>query len=267
MELDEKQIERYSRNIVLAEIGVEGQRKLRAAGVLIVGAGGLGSPASLYLAAAGVGCLGIVDPDLVDLSNLQRQVLHATPGVGTSKAESAAARLRDLNPDVEIECRAERLTADNALELIERYDFVVDGTDNFAAKYLINDACVLAGKPYSHAGVLGFGGQVFTWEPPAGKHPCLRCLVPEPPSPSETPDCARSGVLGPAVGIVGSIQAAEAIKSICGTGGGLTGRLLSIDALRMRFPTVVTAAAPDCPVCSTTAEICSLDDSVYLDQP
>ncbi len=263
MELDEQQIERYSRNIVLAEIGAEGQRRLRAAGVLIVGAGGLGSPASLYLAAAGVGRLGLVDPDAVELSNLQRQVLHTTRSLGMPKVDSAAARLRDLNPDVEVETVRERLTADNALELIGRYDFVADCTDNFAAKYLISDACVIAGKPFSHAGVLGFAGQAFTWEPPPGAVPCLRCLIPEQPPAAETPDCAGSGVLGAVVGVLGSVQAAEAIKSVTGIGRRLTGRVLSFDGLNMRFSSAAAAADPSCPVCSRNPGITTLSAENY----
>jgi molybdopterin-synthase adenylyltransferase len=263
MEFDEKQIERYSRNIVLAELGVEGQRRLRAASVLVVGAGGLGSPVSLYLAAAGVGRLGLIDPDDVELSNLQRQVLHSTLSLGVSKAESAAASVLELNPDVEVEAVQGSLHAENALELVDRYDFVLDCTDNFAAKYLINDACVLAGKPFSHAGVLGFGGQAFTWEPSEGGHPCLRCLLPEQPSADESPNCAGSGVLGAAVGVLGSIQAAEAIKSVTEIGERLTGRVLSFDCLKMRFSSARFELDPSCPVCSENSRIVTLSADNY----
>ena len=205
MELDNRQIERYSRNLVLAELGVDGQRRLRSAGVLIVGAGGLGSPALLYLAAAGVGRLGLIDPDNVELSNLQRQIAHDTQRLDIPKVVSGAIRIRELNPDVRVDTWKEKFTAANAAELVEDFDFVIDGTDNFSAKYLINDACVMAGKPFSHAGVLGFGGQAFTWEPPSGKFPCLRCVVPEQPTSAETPTCSSSGVLGAAVGVLGSL--------------------------------------------------------------
>ncbi len=263
MEFDQQQIERYSRNIVLAELGVEGQRRLRGSGVLVVGTGGLGSPVSLYLAAAGVGRLGLVDPDDVELSNLQRQVLHSTLSLGVPKAESGAARVKELNPDVEVEAVRDALHAANALELIGRYDFVADCTDNFGAKYLINDACVLAGKPYSHAGVLGFGGQTFTWEPPAGKSPCLRCILPEQPLADETPNCAGSGVLGAAVGVLGSIQAAEAIKCLAGIGERLAGRVLSFDSLKMRFSSAKVAVDTSCPVCSDTARIKNLSADNY----
>ncbi len=263
MELDEQQIERYSRNIVLAELGVEGQRRLREAKILVVGAGGLGSPVSLYLAAAGVGRLGLVDPDDVELSNLQRQVLHSSLSVGMSKVESAAGAVLELNPDVEVETVRDRLHAANALELVGRYDFVADCTDNFAAKYLINDACVIAGKPFSHAGVLGFGGQALTWEPPVGKNPCLRCMLPEQPPSDETPDCASSGVLGAAVGVLGSIQAAEAIKSVTGIGERLTGRILSFDSLAMRFSSARVPVDSACPVCSANPRITSLSAHNY----
>jgi len=263
MEFDQKQIERYSRNMVLAELGVDGQRRLRSAGVLIVGAGGLGSPALLYLAAAGVGRIGLIDPDNVELSNLQRQVAHDTRALGTPKVISAARRARELNPDVKVETWKDRLDSDNAAELIEKFDFVIDATDNFPAKYLINDACVLAGKPFSHAGVLKFGGQAFTWEPPAGKYPCLRCMLPEQPPAEETPTCAASGVLGAAVGVMGSVQAAEAVKFIAGIGERLTGKLLSVDTLTARMGTVRMAADPACPVCSAQATISTLNDSFY----
>lgn len=263
MDLDSRQIERYSRNIVLSDLGVEGQRKLRRASVLVVGAGGLGSPVLLYLAAAGVGKLGIVDPDEVELSNLQRQVIHDSNSLGKSKAESAAARITALNPDVVAEPSRGRIDASNALDLINPYDFVVDCTDNFAAKYLINDACVIAGKPFSHAGVLGFSGQVFYWEPPAGTGPCLRCLIPEQPPSSETPTCASSGVLGAAAGVIGSIQAAETIKSLAGIGGRLSGRVLSCDTLGMRFSEAHCEADSSCPVCSAKSSIKTLVATNY----
>ena len=263
MELDNKQIERYSRNLVLAELGVEGQRRLRSAGVLIVGAGGLGSPALLYLAAAGVGRLGLIDPDNVELSNLQRQIVHDTQRLEMPKVVSAAIRVRELNPDVIIETWKEKFSVENAMQLVDKFDFVIDGTDNFAVKYLINDTCVMAGMPFCHAGVLGFGGQTFTWEPPSGKYPCLRCIVPEQPASADTPTCSSSGVLGAAVGVLGSFQAAEAVKSLAGIGERLTGRLLSVDTLAGRFTTVRTSADPHCPVCSSHPTISSLDDSFY----
>ncbi|MFH1069785.1 MAG: HesA/MoeB/ThiF family protein [Candidatus Glassbacteria bacterium] len=263
MQLSEEQIERYSRNIVLAEIGPQGQERIRQGGVLIVGAGGLGSPAALYLAAAGIGRLGIIDPERVELSNLQRQILHDTPSLGRPKVESAGKRLAALNPDTGLELIHDRLAAGNALDLVRRYDFVIDGSDNFAAKFLVNDACVIAGVPFCHAGVTGFRAQVLTRLVRPEKSACLRCILTDMPSGGETENCARSGVLGAVAGLVGSIQAAEALKVIADAGEPLAGRLLVIDALAMSFRTVKAVRDPECPVCSAKPKITALDDSLY----
>ena len=261
MELTDEQIVRYSRNIVLAELGPAGQKAIRKAKILLVGAGGLGSPAALYLAAAGIGVLGLVDCDRVELSDLQRQLLHDTSSVGREKTLSAAERIRALNPDVKVEAKQERLSVDNALSLVKDFDFIVDGLDNFADKYLLNDACVLAGKPFSHAGVLGFKGQVMTVLP--GEGPCLRCLMPEPPPADEIPTCEQSGVLGSVAGTLGSIQATEALKVIAGIGRPLLGRLLTYDALKARFVTLKPAKNPECPVCSDRPKITGLKAENY----
>jgi adenylyltransferase/sulfurtransferase len=241
------ELQRYARHLALPGIGLEGQRRLREASVLVVGAGGLGSPAALYLAAAGVGRLGIVDFDLVDASNLQRQVLHATADVGRPKVESAAERLRGLNPFVAVEMHQLQLDAGSAGALVARYDIVIDGTDNFAARYVLSDACVRAWRPCVHASIHRFEGQATVLV--AGDAPCYRCLFREPPPPGTAPSCAEAGVLGVLPGILGTIQAAEAIKLITGVGDTLAGRLLLVDVARMRFQTVALRRDPGCPAC------------------
>lgn len=248
MNLTESQLDRYLHHIILKDIGGEGQRRLLAAKVLIVGAGGLGSPAALYLAAAGVGTIGICDDDCVELSNLQRQIIHSTKDIGRSKAESAVEKMRAINPDVRVAPHAERLTDQNAISIISDYDFVIDGTDNFPSKFLINDGCVARKKPYSHGGVVGFKGQVFTYV--AGSL-CLRCVFDRPPEPGCVMDCRGSGILGAAAGIIGAIQAAEAIKYILGRGDLLTNRILTVDALKMEFRTIPIERSQTCPTCGT----------------
>jgi len=243
------EIQRYSRHLILPDVGIEGQQRLKAARVLIVGAGGLGSPTALYLAAAGVGTLGVVDFDVVDVSNLQRQILHGTKDVGRSKLESARARIADVNPHVRVELHDARLTSANALEIIGGYDIVVDGTDNFATRYLTNDACVLLGKPNVYGSIFRFEGQASVFGLPDG--PCYRCLFPEPPPPGSVPSCAEGGVLGVLPGIVGTIQATETIKLILGIGDTLAGRLLLIDALSMQFRAMTLRKDPACPACGT----------------
>ena len=247
--LEPEELVRYSRHIGLGEVGEAGQRRLKQASVLIVGAGGLGSPAALYLAAAGVGRLGIVDFDRVDLTNLQRQLLHDTHGVGQKKTASARARLTAINPLVQVETFDDELTAANALDIIGGYDLVIDGTDNFKTRYLTNDACVLLAKPNIYGSVLRFEGQASVFATAEG--PCYRCLFPEPPPPGLVPSCAEAGVLGVLPGLVGTIQATEAIKSVLGAGETLAGRLLLIDALRMTFRTVRLRRDPECPACGT----------------
>jgi sulfur-carrier protein adenylyltransferase/sulfurtransferase len=243
------EIQRYSRHLILPDVGVEGQQKLKAARVLIVGAGGLGSPVALYLAAAGVGTLGLIDFDVVDVSNLQRQILHGTKDVGRSKLESARARLHDVNPHVRVETYETRLTSANALEIIRGYDIVVDGTDNFATRYLTNDACVLLGKPNVYGSIFRFEGQASVFGMADG--PCYRCLFPEPPPPGSVPSCAEGGVFGVLPGIVGTIQATETIKLILGIGETLAGRLLLIDAQSMQFRAMTLRKDPACPACGT----------------
>jgi len=247
VELSESQIERYSRHIILQEIGVSGQERLLSGKVLIVGAGGLGSPAALYLAAAGVGTIGIVDGDRVDLTNLQRQIVHHTEDVGKEKTLSAASKMKAINPDVEVRVHSLFLRADNVAGIIADYDFIIDGTDNFGAKFLINDACYFAGKPYSHAGILRFDGQLITVLP--GKTACLRCLFNGPPPPNAVPTCSQAGVLGVLAGVIGSLQATEAIKFILGAGDLLTDRLLTYNALRSEFRKVSLRRNPRCRLC------------------
>lgn len=249
IDLEPGEAARYSRHLGLAEVGESGQQRLKGGRVLVVGAGGLGSPAALYLAAAGVGHIGIIDFDIVDLSNLQRQILHDTAAVGSRKTESARSRLLGINPLVHVETIDEELTAANALEIISAYDLVVDGTDNFRTRYLTNDACVLLGKPNVYGSVLRFEGQASVFATEGG--PCYRCLFPEPPPPGLIPNCAEAGVLGVLPGLVGTIQATEAIKLILGVGQTLSGRLLLVDALRMRFRTVELRRDPACPACGT----------------
>lgn len=254
----EDQIERYSRNIILREVGGKGQKKLLESKVLIIGAGGLGSPAALYLAAAGVGTIGIADGDRVDLSNLQRQVIHFTGDVGASKADSAREKIARLNPDVDVKIHGEMVRAANAREIISGYDFIIDGTDNFAAKFLINDACVLLGKPYSHAGILRFNGQMMTVKPQSSA--CYRCVFKAPPPVGAIPGCGEAGVLGAMAGVVGTLQAVETLKYLLGVGDLLTDRLLIFDALPMSFREVTISRNPACPVCGEHPTITSLVD-------
>jgi sulfur-carrier protein adenylyltransferase/sulfurtransferase len=248
-ELSRAELQRYSRHLLLPDVGLDGQRRLKAARVLLVGAGGLGSPAALYLAAAGVGTLGIVDFDVVDVTNLQRQVLHGTAMIGRSKLESARERIADLNPHVKVESFETRLTSENALDIMRDFDIIVDGTDNFATRYLTNDACVLLGKPNVYGSIFRFDGQASIFAMPDG--PCYRCLFPSPPPPGSVPSCAEGGVLGVLPGLVGSIQATETLKLILGIGDTLAGRLLIIDAMSMRFHTVRVPRDPECPACGT----------------
>ena len=233
--LTQPEFARYSRHVIMPEVGLDGQRKLKAAKVLVIGTGGLGSPLALYLAAAGVGTLGLVDFDVVDVSNLQRQIIHGTADIGRSKCQSAAARLRDVNPEVKLDLWEERVTSKNALDIVRHYDIVVDGTDNFPTRYLVNDACVLLNKPNVYGSIFRFDGQATVFDPRVG--PCYRCLYPEPPPPGEVPSCAEGGVLGILPGVIGCIQATETIKLILGIGEPLIGRLLHYDALAMTFRT------------------------------
>src|SRR5437588_5284155 len=247
--LTNEEVLRYSRHLILPDVGVDGQRKLKAGRVLLIGAGGLGSPLALYLAAAGVGTLGLVDFDVVDVSNLHRQVLHGTKDVGRPKLESARERIHDVNPHVHVETYETRLTSVNALDIIRDYDVVIDGTDNFATRYLTNDACVLLGKPNVYGSIFRFEGQASVFAVEEG--PCYRCLFPEPPPPGLVPSCAEGGVLGVLPGLVGTIQATEAIKLIIGVGEPLAGRLLLINTLGMEFRTVNIRKDPTCPACGT----------------
>jgi molybdopterin/thiamine biosynthesis adenylyltransferase/rhodanese-related sulfurtransferase len=249
---------RYARHLVLPEVGEAGQRRLKAARVLLVGAGGLGSPAALYLAAAGVGTLGIVDNDQVDATNLQRQILHGTASIGRSKLESAAERLHDVNPHVVIEHHPVRLASANALDILRGYDIVVDGTDNFPTRYLINDACVLLGKPDVYGAILKWEGQVSVFATKGG--PCYRCLFREPPPPGLVPTCAEGGVFGVLPGIIGSLQAVEAIKWILGVGEGLAGRLVIFDALELSFRELRIPRDPSCPACGDHPTVTELID-------
>lgn len=257
MEFNDTQLERYSRHIILKDVGIEGQEKISKAKILVIGAGGLGSPVLLYLAAAGVGRLGIADGDTLDTSNLQRQVIHFTPDVGKPKVLSAKEKINQLNPDVEVVCYQEMLNASNIQNIISEYDFVIDGTDNFASKFLINDACVLASIPYSHGGILRFDGQLFTVKP--GESACYRCIFLEPPPPDAVPTCSQAGVIGVIAGILGTLQANEAIKYVLGKGDLLTDRLLIFDAMTTRFREVKLQKNPACKVCGT-GEISELHD-------
>ena len=251
------QKERYRRHLILPEVGEEGQAKLLQSRVLLLGAGGLGSPAALYLAAAGVGTLGIVDADVVDLSNLQRQVLHTTERAGQPKVESARAAIAALNPDVKVVPFGERLTADNVLRILEGFDLVLDGGDNFPTRYLLNDACVMRGKPNIHGSIFRFEGQVTTFLP--GQGPCYRCLYPAPPPPEFAPSCAEAGVLGVLPGLIGLLQANEALKLLLGVGQPLAGRLLTFDALGTRFQELKLRRDPTCPVCAPGARVELID--------
>ena len=257
-ELSKDEILRYSRHLIMAEVGMEGQLKLKKAKVLCIGAGGLGSPLTLYLAAAGVGRLGIVDFDVVDFTNLQRQVIHSTADVGKSKLASARESIREINPNVEVVGYETRLTSENALQLFEGYEIIVDGTDNFPTRYLVNDACVLLGKPNVYGSIFRFEGQASVFYALEG--PCYRCLYPEPPPPGLVPSCAEGGVLGVLPGIVGCIQAMETIKLIIGQGQTLIGRLLVFDALGVKFRELKLRKSPDCPVCGTHPTITKLID-------
>jgi sulfur-carrier protein adenylyltransferase/sulfurtransferase len=258
VKLSKEEIQRYSRHLIMPEVGLEGQLKLKRARVLMIGTGGLGAPLGLYLAAAGVGHLGLVDFDVVDSSNLQRQVTFTTQDVGKPKSEAAKARLSALNPAIEIEAYETRLTSDNALELFRDYDIIVDGTDNFPTRFLVNDACILLGKPNVYGSIFRFEGQATVFGYPDG--PCYRCLYPEPPPPGLVPSCAEGGVLGVLPGIVGSIQAMETIKLILGAGDPLVGRLLLFDALAMRFRELKLKKNPDCPICGKNRTITKLID-------
>ena len=267
-ELSNAEVERYSRHLILPEVGIDGQRRLKAGRVLCVGAGGLGSPAALYLAAAGVGTIGIIDFDAVDASNLQRQILHGTPDVGRSKLQSARDRLSALNPEVRIETHEAALTSKNALALFRDYDVILDGTDNFATRYLVNDACVLLGKPNVYGSIFRFEGQASVFATKNG--PCYRCLYPEPPPPGLVPSCAEGGVLGVLPGVIGTIQATESIKLLLGGGSTLIGRLLLYDAWNMRFRELKLRRDPACPVCGdhpTVRELIDYDQFCGITQP
>lgn len=256
MGLSESQIQRYSRHILLPEVGGKGQEKLTRARVLIIGAGGLGSPAAFYLAAAGVGTIGIIDGDVVDLSNLHRQILHHTPDVNQPKVLSAQTKLNALNPDVAIVPYAERLTPENALRLFEQYDLILDGTDNFPTKFLVNDAAVFTRRPLIHGGILRFVGQVMTILP--GQSACYRCIFKEPPPAGLIPSCQEAGVLGALAGVIGTIQATEALKLILGLPRTLAGRLLTYDALHTAFREITVRRNPRCPICSDHPTITTL---------
>ena len=258
VQLSKDEILRYSRHLIMPEVGMEGQLKLKQAKVLCIGAGGLGSPLSLYLGAAGVGKLGIVDFDVVDFTNLQRQVIHGTSDVGRTKLQSARDTLQEINPNVEIEAFETRLSSDNALDIFREYDIVADGTDNFPTRYLVNDACVLLGKPNVYASIFRFEGQASIFYAEQG--PCYRCLYPEPPPPGLVPSCAEGGVLGVLPGIMGCIQAMETIKLILGRGDSLIGRLLLFDALGMKFRELKLRKNPDCPICGTHRSVTKLID-------
>ncbi len=257
IDFTEDQIHRYSRHIILKDVGVQGQEKIMNAKVLIIGAGGLGAPIALYLAAAGIGTLGIIDGDVVDLSNLQRQVIHFTADVGKPKVRSAAEKIQAMNPDVKVITYQDLALAHNIADLIKDYDFIVDGTDNFPAKFLINDACVLAKKPFSHGGILRFDGQTFTHTPGST---CYRCIFHSPPPKDLVPTCSQAGVLGAVAGMLGTIQAAEVLKYITGTGTLLTNRMLIFDAAAMNFRSVNIKRNPSCPVCGEHPTITALKD-------
>ena len=256
--LNNDEILRYSRHLIMPEVGMEGQQKLKAARVLCIGAGGLGSPLALYLGAAGVGTLGIVDFDVVDYTNLQRQIIHSTADVGRKKLESAAEKLKAINPFLNIRTFETKLTSDNALELFRDFDIIADGTDNFPTRYLVNDACVLTGKPNVYGSIFRFEGQASVFATEEG--PCYRCLYPEPPPPGLVPSCAEGGVLGILPGLIGVIQATEVIKLILATGEPLIGRLLLVDALGMKFRELKLRKNPDCPACGTHRTITKLID-------
>ena len=258
IELSHEEVKRYSRHLIMPEVGMAGQKRLKAASVLLIGAGGLGSPLAMYLAAAGVGRIGLVDYDVVDYTNLQRQIIHGTKDVGRPKLESAKARILDINPHVQVDTYEVPLTSDNALTLFEPYDIVIDGTDNFPTRYLTNDACVLLGKPNVYGSIFRFEGQASLFYAKEG--PCYRCLFPEPPPPGLVPSCAEGGVLGVLPGTIGAIQATEAIKLILGVGQSLIGRLLIYDAATMSFDEVRLRKNPNCPICSEQPTLTELID-------
>lgn len=258
MVLRDDQIERYSRQIILPHVGGKGQEKLLNSKVLIIGAGGLGSPCALYLAAAGIGTIGIVDSDTVELNNLQRQIVHSTKNVERPKVDSAKDRLLAINPGIEVVPYNIRLTSKNILDIIKEYDIIVDGSDNFPTRYLVNDACVFSGKPFSHGGILRFDGQAITIVP--HKSPCYRCLFPEPPPPGLVPSCQEGGILGAVAGIIGTIQANEVLKYILGIGELLTGKLLVFDALDSSFRQVKVPKDPKCPLCGENPTVTKLID-------
>lgn len=264
MILSDKQLERYSRHIILKGVGSKGQKKLLQSRVLLVGAGGLGSPAAMYLASAGVGTIGIADADKVDLSNLQRQIIHSTDDLGKEKVLSAKETINNINPDVNVITYPFYLKSENILDVIKEYDFIIDGTDNFAAKFLINDACVMAEKPFCHAGIIGFQGQLMTYVPDEG--PCYRCIFQEPPPKDAVPSCREAGVIGAIAGVIGSLQAMEAIKYLIGTGELLTGCLLTFDALTMEFRKVklpqhkVHLHPPITNLTDYDTDVCSIDN-------
>ncbi|MFN2276746.1 MAG: molybdopterin-synthase adenylyltransferase MoeB [Candidatus Promineifilaceae bacterium] len=258
VELSHEEIQRYSRHLIMPEVGMSGQKKLKAASVLLIGTGGLGSPLAMYLAAAGIGRLGLVDYDIVDYTNLQRQIIHGTKDVGRSKLQSAKETILDINPHVQVDSYEVPLTSANALEILAPYDIIIDGTDNFPTRYLTNDACVLLGKPNVYGSIFRFEGQASVFYAEEG--PCYRCLFPEPPPPGLVPSCAEGGVLGVLPGTIGAIQATEAIKLIIGQGQSLIGRLLLYDALDMTFDEVRLRKNPNCPVCGPTPTITELID-------
>lgn len=262
MAYSEEWIERYSRHIILPEVGGKGQEKLNNSKVLVIGAGGLGSPVALYLAAAGVGTIGVVDNDVVDLSNLQRQILHTTKDLGRPKTDSAQEKLVALNPDVKVNTYHELVNSTNIMEMIADYDVIVDGTDNFPTRFLVNDACVLANKPLVHGAILRFDGQVFTIVP--GEGPCYRCIFEQPPPPGTVPNCSQAGILGAIAGIVGAIQATEVLKLIIGQGQTLKGRLLVMDALDMTFREVKIRRNAACPICGDNPTITKLIDYEWV---
>lgn len=263
MDFSEDQIQRYARHILLREVGGEGQAKLLESKVLVIGAGGLGSPVLLYLAAAGVGTIGVVDDDAVDLSNLQRQVIHGTDDIGVAKVESARQAIAAINPDVRLLAHHERITAANALDLMAPYDLVTDGSDNFPTRFLVNDACYFARKPLVSGAILRFDGQVATFKPHheiegGGHGPCYRCLFREPPPPGQIPSCAEAGVLGALCGLVGSLQATEILKELLGVGDSLSGSLIIIEALSTTFRKIKVRNDPDCPLCGDAPTITDL---------
>jgi sulfur-carrier protein adenylyltransferase/sulfurtransferase len=258
IDLSKDEIKRYSRHLIMPEVGMQGQRKLKAASILLIGTGGLGSPLGLYLAAAGVGRIGLVDYDVVDHSNLQRQIIHGTKDVGRSKLDSAADRIRDVNPYVQLDLYNTLLTSENALDILAPYDVIVDGTDNFPTRYLVNDASVLLGKPNVYGSIFRFEGQASIFYAKEG--PCYRCLFPEPPPPGLVPSCAEGGVLGVLPGTIGAIQTTETIKLILGIGDNLIGRLLLYDALHMSFDFVKLRKNPNCPVCGENPTVTELID-------